>query len=311
MLHKNMAVQYPMPMPPAYLNQYQMGPDPYTFIAPQPHHQPHPYPYVTEEERELLEQLRAKKRASEQPPSSKQVVPTDASNSPPSMKKRKSLSDDPRKRGQPRGRNSRDGDHDRESDLDLNTLRLEGYEGADGDGLSPRPRPYPEIVVNAPVSRGSTPRSMSASTSSPRWSEDRMTPPSPHLYHDVKREGVPEDLAVVYEYSAPVPIPQRPPQAVALINSDDDSPAKNADWTFIASNRDAIVPPTITRGGHQRQRSAGPSIDFSPRSPFPNLQPTSSSAPSHIRARSEDNFNVPQQSNNMSTHFRVHSTGAW
>jgi hypothetical protein len=126
-----------------------------------------------------------------------------------------------------------------------------------------------------------------------------------------KREGVPEDAAV--EYSAPAPIPQRPSPSTSVVHrNDEDSQAKNADWTFIASNHD-INATAVAGRGHQRQRSAGSSIDFSPRSPFPNLPSSTSSAPpSHVRARSQDHvFNVPQHGSALNNHFRVHSAGAW
>lgn len=146
--------------------------------------QPQPLPVITEEEKELLEQIRARKRASEQPMSSKLSSPFSMAYSPPSMRKRKSLSDDPRKRTGSRSRSSRDGEAD---DLDLNALRLE--DDAGDDSISPRPimRSFPEIIVNMASSRSSTPGSHSASTSTPIWSESeqRLTPPSPHhLFHD-------------------------------------------------------------------------------------------------------------------------------
>lgn len=174
--NKNMAVPIPLPMPPQFMNHFR--PEAYGFMsAPPPPQQP--YPMVTEEERELLDQLRARKRASEQPQTKQVSIVADPSLSPPSLRKRKSLSDDPRKR-RPRT-TSKDGEPD---DLDLNSLRLDGYEGADLDSASPRARPYPEIVVNPAAvihSRPSTPASASASTSTPLWSEnERHTPPSPH-----------------------------------------------------------------------------------------------------------------------------------
>jgi len=173
-----MPMPIPIPMPHPMLPQFQglSQPEGMQWLPQHQlmHHQ------VTEEERELLEQLRARKRASEQP----QLRDKEALG-PMLIRKRKSYSDDPRKRGPLRGRSSSREHHHDPSDLDLDSLHiadgtLEAFEEEDSEfslqSNSPQMRARlsaeifaPLPVPGNPLSRSSTPTS--ATTSTPVWSD--------------------------------------------------------------------------------------------------------------------------------------------